>query len=297
MPYFTMTDDKFKLVAANHFFVAPADYNYIYARFCRIVGLHKEFSWQCLQALEKYFKAGLILNDVPANGFGHDLPKLLAKHRDVYGEFAIIDPVRPAKLKEELWKPRTLDDLVEWIHYFGHPDSRYGLRSYINKPSDLFLLDEFVFELRRRIGRLNSVIGNDIYANDEAVDDVLEQCRGQKFSHLITAYPKFQLFKMKVPEIKLADVGERMEDALYAWNFPWARNDEDLERPAPKTVSAQFGGMGNSMLYMLQEAIKKANPSQERSAMIHRKMEWLFDHVPLGQGVANEMRQLMPPLV
>jgi HEPN domain-containing protein len=248
MPYFNMTDDKFKLVVANHFFVAPADYNYTYARFCRITGLHKEFSWQCLQALEKYFKAGLILNNISVKQFSHDLPRLLKKHCEVYGDFRITDPVRPEKLNEELWKPRTLNDLVEWIHYFGHPDSRYGLRSYINNPSDLFLLDEFVFELRRRIGRLESVIGTDIYANDEAVDDILEQCRGEKFSHLITAYPKFQLSKMKVPDIKFADVGERMEDALYSWNFPLARNDADLERPAPGTVSAQFGGFGNSML-------------------------------------------------
>lgn len=294
MPYFELTDDKFKLYAVTQLFVAPADYNYIHARFCRIVGLHKEFSWQCLQALEKYFKAGLVLNNVSAKVFSHNLPKLLESHREAYGEFAITDPTRPAKLTEELWKSKTLDELVEWIYHFGHPDSRYGLRSYENQPSDLFLFDEFVFDLRRRIGRLNSIIGTDIYANDEVRDDVLEQCRGEEFSHLINAHPRFQLFKMNVPNVSFADVGCHMEDALYSWNFPWARSDDDLSRPPPGTINTQFGGFGNSVLNMLREGAERANPSPERINSIHRRMEWLFAHVPLGKGVEGELRKVMP---
>lgn len=293
MPYFLISDDKFKLAAANNFFVTPADYNYAHARFCRILGLHKEFSWQCLQALEKYFKAGLILNNVPVMGFSHDLPRLLQRHRKVYENFSIANPVRPEKLNEQLWDSRTLDEMIEWIHYFGHPDSRYGLRSYVNKPGDLFLLDEIVFELRRRIGRLNSVIGVDVYTGGETKDDVLERCRGEKFSYLIDAYPKYQLLGMKVPPGQFPESIGSLEDALYRWNFPWARDEADLEQRAPKTVSAQFGGFGNSMLYMLQQAIQKNNRSQEERIAMHRKMEWLFTHVPLGSGVANELRKLM----
>ena len=47
------------------------------------------------------------------------------------------------------------------------------------------------------------------------------------------------------------------------------------------------------MLYMLQQAIQKNNRSQEERIAMHRKMEWLFTHVPLGSGVANELRKLM----
>jgi hypothetical protein len=47
---------------------------------------------------------------------------------------------------------------------------------------------------------------------------------------------------------------------------------------------------------MLEEAFKKADPSQEKKETIHRQMDWLFNHVPLGKGVETKMRQSMPPL-
>lgn len=296
MPFFDYTDDKFRLVSAKSFFVEPADHNYIHARFCRIGGLHKEFAWQCLQALEKYFKAGLVLNGVPVMGYNHSLPKLLAKHRDTYGALAIRDPVRPGNLNESLWRQRSLDDLIEWINYFGDPESRYGLRSYINDPSDLFLLDEVVFELRRRIGRLESVIGTDIYANGEDAVEELELSRGMAFRQLIVAYPEFQLFRMNIPAVEFSDVGNQLADALYSWNFRWARNAEDLTRRAPRTVSAQIGGFGNSLLVSLEHAIQRPDPTRERSEAIHRNMNWIFDHIPMKKGVVKQMRGLLPRL-
>lgn len=294
MPYFSLTEDKFKLVACKHFFVSPADYNYIQARFCRIAGLHKEFFWQCLQALEKYFKASLIVNNVSATGFSHNLPRLLAKHREVYGDFAVTDPVRPNELPEELWRVRTVDQVIDRIHYFGAPESRYGLRSYNNYPSDLFLLDEIVFELRRRIGRLNSLIGTDIYVNDETRVDILEQSRGLTFSELIVNHPRFQIFNMNITNASFEYLGDNLDEALYRWNFRWARNRDDLTRPTPPIVNALFGGFGNSMLYLLKEAIQKPNPTPERIEAIHQRMEWLFSNVQLERGVITEMRSLMP---
>jgi hypothetical protein len=59
---FSTSLNHFKSVFAAQFFVVPADRNYFLARFTRINGIPEEFWWQSLQAIEKYLKAGLVLN-------------------------------------------------------------------------------------------------------------------------------------------------------------------------------------------------------------------------------------------
>ena len=65
--------NHFQSVCAGSFFIAPADQNYFLARFSKFTDLGNEFWWQALQAVEKYLKAGLVLNKVSVKSFNHSL--------------------------------------------------------------------------------------------------------------------------------------------------------------------------------------------------------------------------------
>jgi hypothetical protein len=81
--------NHFKSVLAHHFFIKQADQNYFLARFSRIHGIHQEFYWQALQAIEKYLKAGLVLNDVSVLRYSHNIDDIFSEHGKFFSDLSI----------------------------------------------------------------------------------------------------------------------------------------------------------------------------------------------------------------
>lgn len=69
-----------------------ADQDYISARMSFDAELYDQFFWQSLQAMEKYFKAILLLNRIKAKKLGHSLSKALDKTNELPFEISLSKP-------------------------------------------------------------------------------------------------------------------------------------------------------------------------------------------------------------
>lgn len=275
--------NHFKSVFAHKFFVAPSDRNYFFARFSKIYGINEEFWWQALQTIEKLLKAGLILNGVPVKkGYKHDVEGLWDKHKEVFGDLAVTNLIRPEKLSERLWTDQSLETFIGRVNRMGHPDSRYGLLSYSNNTDDLFKFDLLAFELRRRTIGLNWIVGDDF------PDEGLREFYGQPYRNVIAQLPQHQIRSMNTPTGSITVSGEGLEDVIHSWNFSCFRNHADLTRPAPPAVAPLIPGFGNSYLYLLLNEIKGTKPSE----LVRERIKWIIDNINIGPS-ENDFKKIL----
>ncbi len=272
----------FQSVFAHQFFVAPSDQNYFLARFSLINGLYEEFWWQSLQCVEKLLKAGLVLNGVSIKqGYGHNLKCLWEKHLEVFQDVSVKTTKKPEKLDEKFWSDAPLGQFIERINQMGHPDSRYGLLSYANKRGDLFKLDQLVFELRRRTIGLDWIVGEH-FPHENYKDHF-----GKTYRDLIRELPDSQFRPLKIPNGNFSVMGETLEDAFYAWNFPFSDNPKNMERKAPASVVPVMAGFKNSYLFLLSEKLKKESITKD----VEAKINWLCENIKLGKDVERDFKE------
>lgn len=117
---------------ATRSFRDVADQDYIAARLSYRHGLHSQFHWQSLQALEKYLKAILLYNRVKAKDINHDLDKAIKHTR---------------KLPFLLKRSPITDKFIQHLSDFGR--FRYLESSYFIRGPKLAELDKAVWEIRR----------------------------------------------------------------------------------------------------------------------------------------------------
>jgi len=278
--------NRFKSVFAHKFFVSPADRNYLLARFARIYGMNEEFWWQSLQAIEKYLKAGLVLNNISVKkGFGHNIKKLWEKHLDSFDDCAVKTLSKPKSLADDRWNDTPLHDFILQINQMGHPGSRYGLISYSNNKDDLFKLDQLAFELRRR------TIGLEWVAGKDWEDEKLSEFYGQTYQTVIQQKPSYQIRGVTIPKGNFETVGANLEDLYYAWNLAFVRDLKDIEKQAPVTVAPQIPGFGNSYLSLLFDKAKEKDLTTTDSEYI----EWLLSNIQIGKEAESAFRDLPFP--
>jgi hypothetical protein len=115
-----------------------ADYDYIHSRLAYRSRLFPQFQWSALQALEKYFKAILLLNRIAAKKIGHDLGRALQQTTQL-----------PFELKLSP-SSRKLVDYLDTCGRFRYLESSF----HIYGPK-LVALDKAVWEVRRYCKVLN----------------------------------------------------------------------------------------------------------------------------------------------
>lgn len=117
---------------ANRCFRDVADQDYIAARLSFRHGLFPQFLWQAQQAIEKYLKAILLYNRVPARKVGHDLHEALSLTEKLPFEIDLTQPCR-----------NFIDYLAEYggNRYFQTPYHLYGPK--------MTELDRAVWQIRR----------------------------------------------------------------------------------------------------------------------------------------------------
>ena len=268
--------NHFKSVVAHQFFVAPADRNYFVAKFCRVSNIYEEYWWQILQMVEKYLKAGIILNGGSVKkASGHDLVDLFTQHSSLLGDDALNVLSKPDGLRETWWSDIPVQELIQRINLIGGPGIRYGLSSYWNHRADAYLADQLAFELRRRTIGLTWLVGEHWEEPD------LKQFYGRPYQTVLRELPRHQIRPMKLPDKDLSSIGTSTVDLLYAWNFAFARSDEDLSKPAPPSFAPLVAGMANSYLGIFYEAFKEADPEA-----IRERVCWLIDTIKLGAAEA-----------
>ena len=277
--------NHFKSVFTHQFFVGPADSNYFVARWARVNGFPEEFYWQALQALEKYFKAGLLLNGVCIKPYGHDLNALLEKHLDVYDCLAVSKLIKPLSLRDDLWGDEEIASYIQNINSQGHPDIRYGLRSWSSRPDDLFKFDQLAFSLRRLTIGVDWLVGADWKQHD------LTEFEGQPYREVLKEKKDYQVRAIEVPKGSALRAGMGLSDVWHCWNYAYRRSEEDLTKPAPSTVVPRLGPFANSYLYLLHRMLQKDTKKSEPN--LREGVEWLLANVKLHNEVQRTFRALL----
>lgn len=241
------------------------------ARLCLIQGLDREFFWKSAQALEKVLKAGMLLNGASTQKLGHDLPKIWKKYKEALADYAPKVMQKPALLSREIWRDETIEHFLKWVSEAGHPDMRYGLRTYDFQGDELFKLDVLYADLRRRVIGLDWIVGA-----DWAVDGELSQYIGSPYRLVIEDAPHLQFRNFKFPNGNISDLGSDWQDVLHRWNFAFTRSDNDLSLPPPSNITKLGGGETDRFEVILEDAKREKTTSELRN-----RVDWLIKNIEL----------------
>jgi len=147
----------YKTQIARRMFVATADDNYILARIAFFNELDWDFFWLGLHALEKYFKATLLMNDRSAKIGGHDLLSLYRQTLEIDPRMKLPE-LKDPKIEGLHWSSRTTEEFLKTLNTYGSAENRYNLNGYAVRPDHLVKLDQVLWAARRRCRRLNTMI-------------------------------------------------------------------------------------------------------------------------------------------
>lgn len=129
--------------------VRTADENYAVSRFSFHNSLYFDFFWSGLHALEKYYKAILLLNSMTSKGYSHDIVKL---HEDASNQFSLVGQLefkQPCFFSDSQWGNDNLAKFIKRMNEMGDANNRYNSYGYYVFASDLWKLDFLVWNLRR----------------------------------------------------------------------------------------------------------------------------------------------------
>jgi hypothetical protein len=132
-------------------FVDTADSDYIVARWLYLNGMHRHFFWSACQAIEKYIKAILVINNLSVLKLKHNINKSfteLTKTHKIQDSFIVPAEVELFNTNPELWGSNSIKDFVSHINKNGNAANRYDTFSIISNFSDLYKLDQIVSILR-----------------------------------------------------------------------------------------------------------------------------------------------------
>ncbi|MFS8931746.1 hypothetical protein [Cupriavidus taiwanensis] len=155
---------------ARRSFRDTADMDYISARLAYRSALLPQFHWAGLQAMEKYFKAILLFNRIPAKDIGHSLSSAM-------------------ELAKQLPFPLQLSqsslEIIEHLDSYG--GDRYLIYSYAAYGPLLTKLDKAVWELRRYCKVLNYELDMGTMKKNMLTPEInrIEALEGQPIKHVM----------------------------------------------------------------------------------------------------------------
>jgi HEPN domain-containing protein len=153
-----MSFEERKIELIKRLFVEAADNDYLSARWAYSHALSHQFFWMASQAIEKYLKALLLLNNVSIKRFDHDIVTLFqaAQKLDKTEVFSdVIELPETSAIGRGSWHSQPIQKFLEHLGYYGSPESRYGsMGTHLNGPI-IHILDRFCAELRTLIRKQN----------------------------------------------------------------------------------------------------------------------------------------------
>lgn len=282
-----------KSATAHKVLVKPADDNYILARWMSINGFYPEYFWQAAQAIEKYLKAGMLLNEKSIKKYGHGITRLNADHAGVFGSLMPKNFTKPKFLNPEYWHDETIANYIRLVGRMGEPDSRYGAISWSRNSSDLFKLDQVCWSLRRLTIGLDWIIGDDFGLGDQD-----KKYKGKTYKQVLSDVPNY------LPRNGISDLDKPIAselktraDILYEMNFELHENlssekihhkTEDFDKRAPMA--------SNSPLTFFWSTLnnKEIGGNFSKLDPVFREfMYWLLGNVKLDSEVKKEFEELL----
>lgn len=231
-----------------------------------------------------------MVNDISVKKYSHNICDLFKCHKTYCSDLSIETFTKPPLLSDDLWRQGTVEHFISQINVQGQPDSRYGLVSWSNRPDDLFKLDQVVFAIKRLSIGLDWIVGADWDVNADERDKDITRHKGKRFRDVLKQLPEYQVLGMlDFPDIPTDIAGKSLSDIMYAWNFSFPRDEEDLKKPGPKTIAPLFGAFENSYLYILNESLTEENCKND--PFLVDGVKWLLNHVKINRSAEKEFKQ------
>src|SRR5215212_8538444 len=120
-----MTVQRYVNDITRRMFVATADENYILSRIAFLYGFDWDFFWLSLHALEKYFKATLLMNDKSPRNLGHNLVALHTKSSQLHPRLTY-GPLQMPNIARLDWQAHSVEQYLMRLNELGDPNNRYG---------------------------------------------------------------------------------------------------------------------------------------------------------------------------
>jgi hypothetical protein len=208
----------FKHDLVSELYIKTADENYVAARWCFANGLDTDFFWLAAHCMEKYLKAALLLNELPAKTYSHDIERL----------YADVHPLAPELLPTTLTVPEHLatgifmlgdepvEKFVKRLYFYGQPDNRYSFIGYIRRGSDILKFDQLVFVVRRLCQPLEAHFLGKRFKDKR---DVPNHTRRER---MVKDDPSSRDLHSHLEEIISGKRGKVLQRVLLNWNLPFA---------------------------------------------------------------------------
>lgn len=141
-------------------FVVPGDQDYLMSRLLAQKGLPRGFYWAAAQAIEKYLKAFLILNDEGVKKFkAHPLKALFEAASKIDTSLADLNILPHQSIEVEAsvshhLKKFSIPDFIADLERHGSADNRYNALGVKYNTGHLCAMDSLSFQLRRKIGAI-----------------------------------------------------------------------------------------------------------------------------------------------
>lgn len=151
-----LTHKRISLVLDH--FLSAADEDYVVARMSALSGIWSQSLWSAAQAVEKYCKAILCLNEISTQKDGHDLESLAEKVKALAPElwkerfqFPENFPKGPDayQLNDANTDAETVSEFIQRLNSLGSPNQRYRQTKSTGSHIFLFKLDQTCLRLRR----------------------------------------------------------------------------------------------------------------------------------------------------
>lgn len=275
--------DCLKHSIVKELFINTADSSYTIARWTYLNRMYLDFYWNSVHALEKYFKAALLLNgkssiqDDEGNYFSHDIRKLLTavEHLHPFGSGSPI--IRPDKCSIH-WTDETLGEFISRLYDMGEPNNRYNMYGFFQRPEDLVKLDAVVFKARNIaqyldgyafLGRYETNGGENLSSRD-----LLNRCPNHKFN-----FNGSRLAELSSPK-RITTI----KNAVLDQNLYFA--PEEYEHPSFAVGLAS----ANSIFYM-RIGIYLENENYEGRIEDLELIDWILGNIQLPKELKGELNQ------
>jgi len=141
-------------------FVVPGDQDYLMSRLLAQKGLPRGFYWAAAQAIEKYLKAFLLMNDEGVKKFkAHPIKELFKAASRIDTSFADLSilPHHSIQVDHSVshhLKRFTIQDFIDELEKHGSADNRYNTIGVEYNTGHLCAMDSLSFQVRRKIGAI-----------------------------------------------------------------------------------------------------------------------------------------------
>lgn len=244
-------------------FVATADRNYVLARTAYFTSSSVDFLWLSLHALEKYFKATLLLNGCSSKGFSHNLTRLHKAVCQIDSRLSFGSLIDPG-FQEITWTDISVDEFLKWLNQSGSASNRYMTYGYAVQLGDLLKIDQIIWSVRRHCRPLKN---------------------GRDWIDVLQRSPRYWKLSGSLP----------LEQAIKGHRSVSAREDLlNLNKPfAPKHKHVLRGNLlagANSPIVTMFEKLNTGNDEERKVAA--DVISWVIDKIELGADEKNVKNEL-----